>query len=377
MRRCGGASFLLQRERISALRYYILDDVVDPDDGGNLSVSGALVEPRPGPPQPKCRNWCGLLATTPDAASESECRRCQNLWIVTGTLASDAHVYPIVNGIPRLVFSGTHLDRDTQESFGYEWKHFSHVLSEYDEEARNYFHLVPDEMIRDAVVLDAGCGMGRWARYVAGRSPRRLYAVDFSEAIDSAAQVLASQGHAHCVQGDVTRLPFRPETFAFGYCLGVLHHLESPDSGLAGIVRVLKRDAAILLYLYYALENRPATHRGLLKLVTMARRVTSALPKRLMHLLAIAIAIVVYWPLSRFAGLLELVGAKRLADAIPLSHYQRLSFRFLIGDAFDRFATPIERRYTRDQILAWVGRYGYGATFSDRTPFWVALAQRL
>jgi len=56
-----------------------------------------------------------------------------------------------------------------------------------------------------------------------------------------------------------------------------------------------------------------------------------------------------------------------------LSHYRRYSFTFMAGDAFDRFATRIENRYSRSDISAWLARYGREATFSDRPPFWVSL----
>ena len=62
----------------------------------------------------------------------------------------------------------------------------------------------------------------------------------------------------------------------FSYCLGVLHHLKDPDAGMRSIARVT--DGPLLVYLYYALDNRPRIHRVLLALVTGVRRVTSRLP---------------------------------------------------------------------------------------------------
>jgi len=175
--------------------------------------------------------------------------------------------------------------RRTEESFAYEWKHFGRILPEYAQEARNYFGIVADRLLEDAVVLDAGCGTARWARHVAGCAVRRLYAVDFSRVIDQAAVVLAEQQNAHCVQADVCRLPFRSETFDFAYCLGVLHHLVEPDEGMRGVTRVLKENGALLVYLYYSLENRPRFFRWLLRVVSTVRRLTVWLPKPIMYVL--------------------------------------------------------------------------------------------
>jgi SAM-dependent methyltransferase len=354
------------------VRFYILDDLVAPASGQPLRVADAQVEERDGPEVGPCVRWCGRHGSTPDRASAADCRSCARQWITSGTLSDGAERFTIEDGIPRFVATATaDIDKQTQESFGFEWEHFDSVLTEYDSEFNNYFGIVPPELFRDAVALDAGCGMGRWALQVAKQPVRRLYAVDFSRAIDRAALTLAAAPHAHCVQADVCRLPFRPAAMSFSYCLGVLHHLQDPDRGMASLARVT--NGALLTYLYYALDNRPRFHRALLSLVTLVRRVTCRLPKPAMLVLARVIAALLYWPLARLAHLLQRCGLSRLADQVPLSHYRDYSFSFMAGDAFDRFATPIERRYTRAQISAWLERYQRTARFSERTPFWVSL----
>ena len=97
------------------------------------------------------------------------------------------------------------------------------------------------------------------------------------------------------------------------------------------------------------------------------------LPKRVMLGLCWVIAAAVYWPFARLALLLDKVGLRQLAHQFPLSHYGRYSFTFMVGNAFDRFATPIEKRFSRSDISAWLARYGRDATFSPHTPFWVSL----
>jgi len=354
------------------MRYYVLDDVVDPVRGEPLRVADAEVLDRDGPAVERCRHWCGLLGSLPDLATPADCQRCARAWIHSGTLANAAGSYPIRDGIPRFVGADDpQLDAKTQESFGFEWERFDGLLPEYATEFDNYFSIVPRSLLADAVVLDAGCGMGRWARRVAREPVRRLYTVDFSRAIDRAAQTLADAPHAHCIQADVCHLPFRAGSMNFSYCLGVLHHLRDPDAGMRSLTRVT--GGSLLLYLYYALDNRSRFHRVILAAVTVARRLTSRLPKRIMLALAWVIAVLVYWPLARLARLIDRAGFARIAHEIPLSHYRSYSMRFMAGDAFDRFATPVEGRYTRVQIREWLGRYGYRASFSEHTPYWVTL----
>jgi SAM-dependent methyltransferase len=354
------------------MRYYLLDDLVDPVRGEPLRVADAEVVERDGPAVERCRHWCGLRGSLPDRATTADCQRCARAWIRTGTLANAAGRYPIRDGIPRFVGADDpQVDARTQESFGFEWERFDGLLPEYATEFENYFSVVPRGLFAGAVVLDAGCGMGRWARRVAQESVRRLYVVDFSRAIERAAQTLADAPHAHCIQADVCHLPFRPASINFSYCLGVLHHLRDPDAGMRSLARVT--GGALLVYLYYALDNRSRFHRAILAVVTAVRRLTSRLPKRIMLALAWIIAVLVYWPLARLARLLDRGGFARLAHEVPLSHYRSYSLRFMAGDAFDRFATPVEARYTRAQIQEWLRRYGFRASFSERTPYWVAL----
>jgi SAM-dependent methyltransferase len=354
------------------MRAYILDDLVSPTTGGPLRLENVTAIERNGPPVARCTRWCGRNGAPPEMATEADCRECAVTWIENAVLTDGRERFPVTAGIPRFVGERQPgLDADTQGSFGYEWQHFDSMLSDYDVEIQSYFGIVPRETLCDAIVLDAGCGMGRWARHVLKMPIRRLYALDFSGAIDSAARTLTGEDRAHCVQADVCRLPFRPGSMDFSYCLGVLHHLEDPETGMRSLTQVTR--GPLLVYLYYSLDNRPRFHRVLLAAATVARVVTSRLPKRAVHVLVLGIATFVYWPLARLARLLERLGLVEAASQVPLGHYRRYSLRFMVGDAFDRFATPIERRYSRAEISAWLARYGRHAQFSERTPYWVCL----
>jgi SAM-dependent methyltransferase/uncharacterized protein YbaR (Trm112 family) len=363
------------------MRYYILDEIVDPVSKESLVVEATESLRRDGPTPRKCRVWCGYRGTDPAAIAPSTCAECGQLWIEEGVLTSRRNRYPIHRGIPRLLVSredgapsAPQLSAEVQESFGYEWEAFDHVLPEYDAEAANYFRLLGPSPF-DGVIVDAGCGMGRWAMFAAQSVGDRLFAVDFSRAIDRAAARLAPFPRAHCLQADLAFLPLRDSLVDVTYCLGVLHHLVRPDDGLRELARVTRRSGGILLYLYYALDNRPVFYRWLLAVVTVVRRVTSRLPKRMMHAIAILVGVAVYWPLARVAATLGRLFGPGGSSLIPLHHYASHSLRFMIADAFDRFGTPVEFRYTRQEIREWLTSYGMEATFSDTSPYWVALAK--
>ena len=91
----------------------------------------------------------------------------------------------------------------------------------------------------------------------------------------------------------------------FGYTLGVLHHVPDPAAGLRECVRALRPGGKLLVYLYYALDDRPWWFRLLWKLTDLGRRAISGLPHRAKLPLTTLIAAIVYWPLARLAALVE------------------------------------------------------------------------
>src|SRR5205823_6526555 len=110
------------------------------------------------------------------------------------------------------------LSRRTQSSFGYEWSHFSDWRPSGAANFEDYFAEFDVGSLAGACVLDAGCGMGRHARFVAPHA-KRLVALDFSDAIVEAAGNLRDRDNAACVRADIRRVPFRESCFDVIYSL--------------------------------------------------------------------------------------------------------------------------------------------------------------
>ena len=153
------------------------------------------------------------------------------------------------------------VDPATVRGFGEEWRKFDQSALPDDERAtiwRQYFAIFPwDELPDEAVGFDLGCGSGRWATLVAPRVAE-LHCVDASpEALRVARGAL--DGSDNCVfhVAGVDALPFADGSMDFGYSLGVLHHVPDTQAALSAAVRPLKPGAPLLVYLYYAFDNRP------------------------------------------------------------------------------------------------------------------------
>ena len=161
----------------------------------------------------------------------------------------------------------------------------------------------------------------------------------------------------------------------FGYSLGVLHHVPNTQSALSNCYRKLKSGAPFLLYLYYALDNRPPFFRLIWKISDMLRSVISRLPFNLRFIVSQLIAFFVYLPLSRFSLFLELFGLN--VAHMPLSAYRHNSFYTMRTDALDRFGTKLEKRFTRPQRTRMLLDAGFvNISFADHEPYWLALCYR-
>jgi SAM-dependent methyltransferase len=261
---------------------------------------------------------------------------------------------------------------DTQFSFGAEWTDYPAILPEHRDEFAAYFDLIEPGSLRGLRAADLGCGSGRWSHFLAPLC-REIVLVDFSEAIFVARENLRAAPNALFFMGDVTQLPFRRNFCDLAFSLGVLHHL--PVSALDAVIGL--RDAAprLLVYLYYALDNRPMHFRAMLWWVTLARRALARVHHRAVRrAIAKAIAATVYMP---FVAVGRAASAAGLERFVPLyDTYKGKSLRRIEQDAYDRFFTPIEQRVSRRDIVARLSPHFGSIIISDGQPWWHFLCLR-
>lgn len=236
----------------------------------------------------------------------------------------------------------------------------------------DYFAISPsDQLPPNAEVFAMGCGTGRWARLVAP-CVGRLHCIDPSSALAVARQPLGDQPNVHFHQASVAASGLPPNSQDFGYSLGVLHHVPKTAVATQSCAELLKPGAPLLLYLYYAFDNRSRWFRRLWQLSNTARLLIRRLPPRPKQLITDLIAFTVYWPLARFAAIAEAAGLR--VTSFPLSYYRRCSLYTMRTDVRDRFGTPLEQRFTRDQIRQMCSAAGLvNLRFSQRERFWCAV----
>ena len=271
------------------------------------------------------------------------------------------------------------IDWETVGSFGHEWAKF-HRFGERDLRVSGdqYFDIVEDDMVtRDSLVLDVGCGSGRWTKYLAPRA-RFVEAVDPSEAVVTAQRFLADSDNVRLTQAGVDDLPFADDSFDFVFSLGVLHHIPDTAEAMQRCVAKLKPGGHFLVYLYYDLDNRGPLYRAMFLMSTPIRRIVAGLPKGAKHVVCETIAFAVYLPLvSLVRALRRMLGLEGFAMRLPTAYYWNKSMRIIRNDALDRFGTPLEQRLSREQIEAMMTACGLeDLRFSDNAPYWHAVGRK-
>ena len=271
------------------------------------------------------------------------------------------------------------LDLGVTRGFGREWSTFRQDEDHLSQEQRkaifdDYFRIFPWHLLPPGggVGLDVGCGTGRWSVLVAPRV-QHLHLLDPSrEALDVAKQNLRGMNNISYHLLGVAAIPLPSKSLDFAFSLGVLHHVPDTEAAIAAIADKLKTNAPFLVYLYYALDNRPIWYRLLWRITDLARFVVSRLPHPLRLVISQAVAALIYWPLARVGRAVSQRGSS--VTALPLSYYADKSFYVMRTDAYDRFCTRLEKRFRKSEIERMLARAGFkNVRFSEQAPFWCAV----
>ena len=132
----------------------------------------------------------------------------------------------------------------------------------------------------------------------------------------------------------------------------------------------------MLVYVYYAFDNRRAWFRLLWRASDLLRQVLSKAPFRLKSAIAELLAAFVYWPMARGAQVAEWLGAN--VANWPLGAYRWRSYYAMRTDALDRFGTRLEQRMTQAQIKVLMENAGLREIrFRDAVPFWCAVGRKI
>ncbi len=263
--------------------------------------------------------------------------------------------FPIVRGIPRFV-----ADAETDfENFSYEWNRWGRIqidrLAGHRLSTRRFLAdtRLSEGWFKGKLVLDAGCGAGRFAD-VAASLGARVVAVDISGAVEAAQANVADP--IHIAQASLLQLPFRPGTFDAIYCFGVIQHTPDPRATMSALPRYLKPGGS-LAYNFYEIDWRTRFQPVKYAL----RRITPGFSLAALHRFVLALT-VLFFPLSWILSHFRFVRFINIMLPICATHNRELSIRkqftWTLLDTFDWYSPRYEIRQSHAAVADILRRSG-------------------
>ena len=267
--------------------------------------------------------------------------------------------FPVTDRVMRFVDTTNYA-----ENFGFEWQLYSRTQldtqSNSNSEAafRQRTGLTPQDL-NGKLVLDVGCGMGRFAE-VATRWGAHVVGIDLSAAANVASRNLIGRSFV-AFQADVFALPFAPESFDFIYSIGVLHHTPDCEKAVKELPQYLKPGGGMAVWLYSGYNK---WHR----FSDVYRKITNHMPPRLLHSTLRVCVPCLYWS-DRGLRRIPLVGppaAGILHHVFPVSRSANPEIRVL--DTFDWYSPKYQSKHTYEQVFRWFESCGMEDLHVGETP---------
>lgn len=145
-------------------------------------------------------------------------------------------------------------DDGYNKSFSLQWNKFK--KEQYDSENKTDLSLVRFketkwnlENIKDKLVLEAGCGAGRFSEIFA-KQEANLITFDYSNAVDACYENNKKYKNVLFFQCDILDLPFKKNIFDYVFCHGVLQHTSNPKKSFLELISMLKPGGKISVDIY-------------------------------------------------------------------------------------------------------------------------------
>jgi len=258
-------------------------------------------------------------------------------------------VYPSAHGIAHFV-DGQHY----AASFGFQWHRYQKTQLDHDEvrgSERDFLMktaLRPEDL-KGKLVLDVGCGMGRFAE-VTTRWGARVVGVDLSAAAEVAAKNLSDRDFI-AFQADVFALPFAPESFDVIYSVGVLHHTPDCEAAVKALDKYLKPGGLLAVWLY-------SGYNKWYRFSDFWRRYTHTMKPETLHGI-LKVAVPFFYNLHQGLKRVPFVGppvAGAIHHVFPVNRGKNPEIRIL--DTFDWYSPKYQSKHTYEQVFKWYAAMG-------------------
>ncbi len=266
---------------------------------------------------PKCRH-------APLAASSSDSLTC----------AACGQRYPVQGRVPRLAAN------PYVASFGRQWNRYDVERPEEDAEVFLTKTGLKPASLAGRLVLDAGCGGGRYSRLL-GTQGARVVGLDLSHAVEKAASACANLPNVQIIQADLLDIPIPSQTFDVAFSIGVLHHSPDPRLAFRQVADKVKPGGQLAVWLYR--KNtwpQECMNSGL-------RAITTHLPAPLLEPACVAMGALGSVPVLK----------RTLNKVFNFSNHPDWTLR--VCDNFDWYAPTYQSHHTVPELMRWFEEEGF------------------
>jgi SAM-dependent methyltransferase len=271
--------------------------------------------------------------------------------------ATGGHDFPLREFIPRFAPESNYAD-----NFGMQWNRFrqtqldSHSGQPISGERfwRSTGWRPPE--VSGHLMLDAGCGAGRFAEVALGAGAR-LVALDYSSAVDACYANLRHHVNLNVVQGDIYALPFAPGIFPYVYSLGVLQHTPDVARAFAALPPMVALGGKLCVD-FYGLGPGTLFHAKYL-----CRPLTKRLPQQTLFSI-LRHAVPTLLTASRTLGAVPALG-RYLKRLVPVANYAgvyplnpRQLQEWALLDTFDMLAPEYDNPQPAARVRSWLEHAG-------------------
>lgn len=248
-------------------------------------------------------------------------------------------------------------------SFAKQWKSFK--LTQYDDNNKTSLTRArylketgwPDSGLRGELILEAGCGAGRFTRLLAATGARVL-SFDYSSAVEVSCEQNRHFTNVAFAQADILDMPFSEGSFDRVFCHGVIQHTPNPAEAFRALSRVLRPGGKLSFDIYHR-DGRICPEKS----KYIWRPITSRMdPNRLLVFLEWFIP--KWLPFDTMIKRIPILG-RYLGAVVPCWNYFRTDLsstdkkRWAVMDTFDALAPAYDLPANRHEVVGWFKTAGY------------------
>ena len=186
--------------------------------------------------------------------------------VISGILrCSCQSTYPIINSIPRFLPNyrldtlamKVDYDEDTKKKFEFQWQKWGRdevIFGKSESECFNFFDrfsgsAVSRDFLKGKLVLDAGCGHGRFTQIFAKMGAQSV-GVGVGDGVEIAQWRTKGMDNVNIVQADIMKMPFKKGVFDYLWSNGVIHHTPDTFKAFTRLVNVVKESGYLDIWVY-------------------------------------------------------------------------------------------------------------------------------